>query len=162
MKIILDKLLKIQKEIGTMKKDGYNEHSNYNYLSEKQATAILKDLFDKYGIIFDYNSKILEHHITPSGKQTVYDVQVDYGFVDVESGEIKTGTAVGSGSDSTDKGVYKAITGAIKYIYMKTFNIPTGDDPEKDVQIEDKKETRKDYQAKNKQAFENGEDPFLE
>ena len=31
-----------------------------------------------------------------------------------------------------DKGVYKAITGAVKYIFMKNFLIPTGDDPEKD------------------------------
>ena len=41
-------------------------------------------------------------------------------------------TACWSWNDTGDKWVYKAITGAVKYIFMKTFQISTGDDPEKD------------------------------
>jgi hypothetical protein len=37
---------------------------------------------------------------------------------------------MGWGVDPGDKGGYKAITGAEKYFLMKTFLIPTGDDPE--------------------------------
>lgn len=133
MKNILKKLHSIQKDIGTMKKDGFNDHSKYNYLSETQVTALMKDLFDKHGVIFGYSSKITSKERTPSEKQVTVDVEVSYSFIDTETGEMLHGTAVGQGSDQTDKGVYKAITGAIKYIYMKTFNIPTGDDPERDT-----------------------------
>lgn len=37
---------------------------------------------------------------------------------------------IGEGMDTGDKAIYKAITGAQKYVLMKTFLIPTGDDPE--------------------------------
>jgi hypothetical protein len=44
--------------------------------------------------------------------------------------------------------VYKAITGAVKYIFMKTFQISTGDDPEKDIvkdwKPKEEKQTKKD------------------
>ena len=40
------------------------------------------------------------------------------------------GAITGTGGDQTDKGMYKAITGAIKYIFIKHFLIPTQDDPE--------------------------------
>jgi hypothetical protein len=39
---------------------------------------------------------------------------------------------VGEGQDAGDKAVYKAMTGALKYCLLKTFLIPTGDDPERD------------------------------
>jgi hypothetical protein len=55
-----------------------------------------------------------------------------YEFVDLDSGEKVRGACIGSGSDSQDKGPYKAITGAIKYLMTTTFLIPTGDDPEGD------------------------------
>ena len=64
---------------------------------------------------------------------------VTYKFVDIESGESIGDFACGQGADKGDKGVYKAITGAIKYVYMKTFNIPTGDDPEKNDRKPEKK-----------------------
>lgn len=52
-----------------------------------------------------------------------------------ESKELET-TAdqlwAGYGDDAGDKGIYKAITGGVKYMLMKTFQISTGDDPEGD------------------------------
>ena len=53
-------------------------------------------------------------------------------MVDAQSGESLSSTIIGSGQDKGDKGPYKAYTGAQKYFLMKTFMIPTGDDPEKD------------------------------
>lgn len=134
---ILKKLHTIQSQIEHMEKDGRNNFQNYNYLSETQVTLKMKQLFDEQKVMFLYNSQItdkLEISPTKAGtKQYVVDVRVDYKFVDVETGESVEGYACGQGSDVADKGVYKAITGAIKYIYMKTFNIPTGDDPERDA-----------------------------
>lgn len=66
-------------------------------------------------------------------------VSVEYTLAHI-SGEIWPDkiTAVGCGNDRArngtvgDKGVYKAITGANKYLLFKLFQIETGDDPEKD------------------------------
>lgn len=124
------KLMLIQRDIKTMPKDGKNSFQNYQYLSETQLTAKMKELLDEYGVLFNYSSNIVSETIRE--KQVLTTVCVIYSFVDSESEEVWTGHAVGQGQDTGDKGVYKAITGAIKYIYMKTFNIPTGDDPEKD------------------------------
>ena len=52
--------------------------------------------------------------------------------MDSETGECVSGMFYGVGQDSGDKGIWKAVTGAIKYIMTSTFLIPTGDDPEKD------------------------------
>jgi hypothetical protein len=129
---ISPKLLKIQKEVKALSKDGTNEFHKYNYLMEAQVTSLMKELLDKNGVIFQYGSRITD--MKPAGKQILVNVEVEYRFIDAESGEWLGGVAAGSGADTGDKGVYKAITGAIKYIYMKTFNIPTGDDPENDKQ----------------------------
>lgn len=47
-----------------------------------------------------------------------------------DTGATHTVRFFGDGLDKGDKGLYKAYTGAIKYLLMKTFLIPTGDDPE--------------------------------
>lgn len=136
IKNILSKLHAIQGDIEKMEKDGHNNHSNYNYLSETQLTMKMKELLDKHKVMFVYSSYIKDKQTTPSGKQIMVDVQIDYRFYDVETGEFIGGSACGQGADVGDKGTFKAITGAIKYIYMKTFNIPTGDDPEKTTKEE--------------------------
>lgn len=132
MKALLKKLAEVQKEVGYMKKGGKNTSQGYKYLSEAQIADKFKTLLEEHGIFFVYSSEITNTYPSPSGKQTVTDVKVHYQFVDVDSGEVLEGFAAGQGSDATDKGVYKAITGAVKYIFMKTFLIPTGDDPEND------------------------------
>ena len=63
---------------------------------------------------------------------TVATLVVEFTFIDAETGETESFTVVGEGQDSGDKAVYKALTGATKYALMKTFLIPTGDDPERD------------------------------
>lgn len=118
-----------------MPKEGYNDFNKYNYLMEAQVTTKIKELFDKYGVIFHYQSEITdvkEYQSMNGGTQFLVTVKIPYAFYDVESGEKFDGIAYGQGADKGDKGIYKAITGAIKYIYMKTFNIPTGDDAEKE------------------------------
>lgn len=129
---IAAKLNEIQKEVGYMQKGGKNEAQGYKFLSDAQIMEKFNELFQKNKVLFTYASRITGTQPTPSGKQTLTNVEVDYEFLDVESGENIFGTAAGQGTDPGDKGVYKAITGAIKYVFMKTFLIPTGDDPEND------------------------------
>jgi hypothetical protein len=55
-------------------------------------------------------------------------VTLDVTLVDGESGDMMTTTWIGQGLDNSDKGYYKAYTGAIKYFLLKTFLISTGDE----------------------------------
>jgi hypothetical protein len=55
-------------------------------------------------------------------------------FVDGDTGERESIEFVGSGADQGDKGLYKAMTGAMRYAIWKTFLIPTGDEPDSDHQ----------------------------
>ena len=136
MKEILKKLHKIQTEVEKMEKDGKNTFQNYNYLSETQVTIKIKKLLDDNKVIFVHSSKItsvLTFQNAKGATNFLTNILVKYSFYDIESGEKLRGEVCGQGTDSGDKGVYKAITGAIKYIFMKNFMIPTGDDPEKDT-----------------------------
>lgn len=138
MQKILTKLHTIMSEVERMEKDGKNTMQNYNYLSETQITEKMKDLLTKHKVLFSHSTSLLNtiQGKTAKGTDTLLtQVQVAYKFYDVESGEYIEGTEIGQGQDTGDKGVYKAVTGAVKYIFMKNFMIPTGDDPEKDTHV---------------------------
>lgn len=128
------KLLKVRKAIKAMAKDGYNDFHKYNYLSESQVTESMKELLDAHDILFAYDASITSIRDVPtkSGNSLVTSVDVKCYLIDAVTGQQIISTVPGQGQDAGDKGVYKAVTGAIKYFFMKTFLIPTGDDPERD------------------------------
>jgi hypothetical protein len=53
-------------------------------------------------------------------------------LIDPDSGEARAYTFFGSGQDNGDKGLYKAITGALKYFLASTFLVAEYNDPERD------------------------------
>lgn len=133
MKSILTKLALIRDEFEPLKKDGRNEKQNYSFLSDKQITQKVAELFEKNKVVVTHNSDVIattEYQTATGSKMFLKTVRIDYTFHDVDSGESLSGNVIGEGADTGDKGVYKAITGAFKYLYVKTFNIPTEDDPE--------------------------------
>ena len=139
-KTLIKKMAAIRADVGRMAKEGRNTSQNYDFLSEAQITEAFKEHLDKHGVMFLYSSVITGKQPSPSGKQVLTDVEVKYKFVDIEdSNTFIEGVAAGQGTDPGDKGVYKAITGAIKYVFMKTFMIATGDDPENDSSRSSKK-----------------------
>ena len=58
-------------------------------------------------------------------------------LIDSESGESFAIKGLGSGQDAGDKALAKAQTMALKYCYMASLAIATGDDPEADSQIDE-------------------------
>jgi hypothetical protein len=65
-------------------------------------------------------------------------VTMRFRFIDADTGESIESVFLGEGQDKGDKAFYKAYTGAVKYVLMKTFLVATGDDPEADEQPNDK------------------------
>src|SRR3990167_6897790 len=135
-KEILKKLHKVMSAISYIQKDKVNEFHRYAYASEEVIKKALHKEFVDQGILLFVNILNERRDIIQVSSKTgtretgITTMNVGYEFVDIETGQSISGTFVGSGEDSGDKGLYKAITGAIKYILTTTFLIPTGNDPE--------------------------------
>jgi len=119
-----------------VQKTGRNSFHNYRYAGEADLLAVLRPAMVKEGLL-----------LLPSGKSISgpdehgnVTVQIEYTLAH-KSGEIwpEKLVALGCGNDRAkngsvgDKGVYKALTGANKYLLFKLFQIETGDDPEADA-----------------------------
>lgn len=131
---LAQRLLAITEEIGTVAKDGRNEFQNYDYAREVDFVNALKPLLVKHGVIIIPEGQVT--NLSPSGKDgksTLTTIVMKYRIVNVDNQEdYYLAQAPGQGMDSSDKGVYKAITGAKKYFIANTFMVATGDDPEAD------------------------------
>ena len=73
---------------------------------------------------------------TKGNKEHLATVKITITLTDSTSGESVTIVGLGSGQDAGDKAVMKAQTAAIKYAYLLSLNISTGDDPEADLQTD--------------------------
>ena len=162
---IYKKIVEVRKEIKEWMSKGWkNKEMWYSYFSDDQISEKFRNLFDEHWICFVYSSEITGcREISPTSrwtKQFVTDVLVNYKFVDIDNGSMIEWTACGSWNDTGDKWVYKALTGAVKYIFMKTFQISTGDDPEKDEVKERKPKTEE--KEKKEIPFNWNKPPFDE
>ena len=121
------------KEIGHVAPTGKNTHHGYNYLSEEDILNAVQPALYNNGLVI---SPVRVHTLEPqpSGNQIRQDILVTY-LVAHESGRFFFAQAPGCGTDSLDKAVYKAMTGAFKYVLRQTFSIAdeiSADDAEDD------------------------------
>ena len=135
MKNILKALNDIMKSVGYVQKNAKNDFHGYRYASEAALLEALRPAMIEHGLVLIpsiSNASTVDQH----GNTLV---SVEYTLAHI-SGEVwpEKITAMGCGNDMAksgkvgDKGVYKAITGANKYLLFKLFQIETGDDPEKE------------------------------
>lgn len=133
---VAKKLVAIMGEVGYIQKDKKNTQQGYTYLSEAGIKAAVQPLLVKNSVLFlivGHESETVPTHETKAGSgQHLTKLMLRYRFIDADTGDFLEGTMPALGIDGQDKGVYKAITGAIKYILTSTFLIPTGDDAEND------------------------------
>ena len=126
-------LHQVMTKVGYVQKKDRNDFQKYNYAGEGALLDVLRPAMVEAGLV-----------LIPS-VETLSEVD-QYGNVSVRiaytlahsSGEVWPDKiyAVGMGNDKNskggigDKGTYKAITGANKYLLFKLFQIETGNDPE--------------------------------
>jgi len=120
------KLAEVVTEVGRVPKKGRNDFHKYDYVREEDLLEAIRGALAKRQIA------LLPSAPTVVRDGTLTTVHMTFTFADGESGETHTVEWAGTGEDKGDKGLYKAYTGALKYFLMKTFLIPTGDDPEDD------------------------------
>lgn len=131
------KISAVTAEVSRIPKNGRNTFHNYTYATESDITDGLRELLAAHGLAFLPPSVISwerdETADNPKqGPRTR--VQMEFAIACCDTGELYTAMVWGEGQDASDKGFYKAYTGAVKYFLMKTFLIATGDDPEQDSQ----------------------------
>lgn len=125
-KTIFSKIAKVMEKVSKVPKNGYNSFHKYNYATESDLTESIRPILLESGLAFF--SSVLEQE--RDGEFTK--VKMEFTLADVDTGEVLKSIYWGEGQDKGDKGLYKGYTGATKYFLMKTFLIPTGDDPEAD------------------------------
>lgn len=130
--LILRAMNAVMQEAAYVQKTGSNDFHGYRYASEADVLERLRPAMVKHGLILIPSVQQVSS-IDTHGNTTV---SVHYTLAHV-SGAVwpQPIIAAGCGGDRNkngvgDKGLYKALTGANKYMLFKLFQIETGDDPE--------------------------------
>ncbi len=121
-----EKMWTIMQEIEYINKDKVNSFHGYKYASEEAIKKVVHEALVKNRVLFRISVDRQEYD--KEAQLTMLSCR--YIFEDVDSDEVVTAAMQSQGQDKGDKGVYKAITGAIKYALTSALLIPTGDDPE--------------------------------
>lgn len=125
---IYEKIADIMKNVQYLAKDDNVEFGSTKYkaLSEEKVTTIMRKELISHGLI-----------VYPTAQSTtrtgnITHVDVIYKMLNIENPEECIEIAsCGDGADTQDKGSGKAMTYAFKYMWLRTFALPTGEDPDK-------------------------------
>lgn len=141
MQAIASKLVKIMGECDYVQKGGVNKFHNYKYASAADVLEKVNAACVKHNVASVVSSEIIDvaETQTKSGsKERLVTVRTNLLLIDGDSGESLTAVSLGTGQDPGDKAVAKAQTMALKYAWMTTLNISTGDDPEADDSVDER------------------------
>ena len=133
------KIAEVILEVSNVEKDGHNDFQNYDYTSAEALLGVIRKPLASRGVVVLPKLGAIEERgaITPKGKATtITTAHVTYVFVDTATGEREECPWAGSGDDPSDKGLYKAYTGAAKTFLRQAFLLPMGDDPEADTEAD--------------------------
>ena len=142
MKNIYQKILDIMNDIQYLQKDDTVDEGKgkgYKAITEEKVTSAVRAAMLKHGVVIypTDQTHIREDEILTDkyGNQKVSrltTVNVKYRIQNIEDKEdYVEAVSSGTGVDTQDKGVGKAMTYAYKYLLLRTFAIPTGEDADK-------------------------------
>lgn len=133
---IAKKLVLVMEECSHILKQGVNEYHKYTYATAEDVLSKVNSSLTKnriVSIVIPYLQSLTDVQNLKGHTEHLATVQVKIELIDSESGESVKFVGIGSGQDVGDKAVMKAQTAAIKYAYMMSLCIATGDDPESDT-----------------------------
>ena len=136
------KIATISGYLGRIPKNGFNKFNEYWYVLESDLVeAVRAYLAAARILIFPSVHEHSTHFFEPiNGKMKDPLTEVLYTFhvVDGRTGETFEFDALGQGSDPRDKGSNKASTSAMKFAYLRLFNIASGEEAEADNKGDEK------------------------
>ena len=102
--------------------------TRYKAITEERVTGAVRAAMIKHGVViipFEQEHSYLE------GKMLTT-VNTKYRIQNIDDKDDYTiAVSSGTGVDTQDKGVGKAMTYSFKYLLLRSFAIPTGEDPDK-------------------------------
>jgi hypothetical protein len=141
---------KVLAAVERVPKNGVNSHFGYSYIREGDLTdAIRKHLAEHNLCLFVGASDIVETRDTDGKAGPVTTVRMTATFACGDGGAKFSVSWLGSGQDAGDKGLYKAMTGGLKYLLMKTFLVSSGDDPEEQAEFPEEQSRPRRHQSNN-------------
>lgn len=137
---IAKKLVNVMIECGHITKNGLNSYHQYKYATAEDVllkvnTALTKNKIAS--VVIPEIASMVDVTNLKGNTEHLVTVNVQIKLIDSESGECVDLFGIGSGQDAGDKAVMKAQTAAIKYAYMMSLCIATGDDPEADTKTDE-------------------------
>ena len=135
MNKLATKFIGVMKDCAHISKSGNNSFHGYKYATCSDVLQKVNGALTKNGIASIVSPELISLVDVTTSKGNVEHlatVKADITLIDQDSGETFTLRGLGSGQDAGDKAVMKAQTAAIKYAYLLSLAISTGDDPEAD------------------------------
>lgn len=123
-----EKILAIMKDVQYLAKDDQVKFGTtaYKALSEEKVTSVMRAELLKYKLV------VYPFEQTATRTGTITHVDTRYRLVNAEDPlDYIDIASAGDGADTQDKGTGKAMTYAYKYMWLRTFALPTGEDPDK-------------------------------
>ena len=137
MKNIAAKMVKIMADCAYVQKNGVNSFHGYKFATASDVLEKVNASLVKHNVCSVVNAELIDMVDTTnqSGNKTDHlaTVKTSLTLIDVDSGETLTCVGLGSGADVGDKAIMKAQTASLKYAYLMSLSIATGDDPEIDI-----------------------------
>ena len=130
----LQKLFELRKVLSSFvwTKDGKNLQQQYKYISEAQYKMYFEQALETVGLDYkmDLDELTFNQNITEKMHMTTINVTIQ--IIEPETGEVRVYKTFGTGADMGDKGLYKAMTGALKFFIATNFLVAENTEPEND------------------------------
>lgn len=167
---LYQKISSVMQEVDYLQKDDEIKagKGTYKAVSEEKVTSAVRAALVKHGLVIlpvEQDHRREDTVITDQyGKQSVQrlsTVDTKYKIVDIDTEKFEILVSSGTGVDTQDKGVGKAMTYSYKYLLLRSFAIPTGEDPDKisSAELDAKQNSSKQDQPKQEQNNYNNDKP---
>ena len=140
MQKLAKKFVEVMRECSHVAKNGSNDFHRYKYATASDVLEKVNASLTKHGIASVVTPTLLSVQEVTTAKgntERLATVEVTVTLIDSESGESFAIKGLGSGQDAGDKALAKAQTMALKYCYLASLAIATGDDPEADQRTDE-------------------------
>lgn len=137
---LVAKLVNVMAECSYVAKNGNNAFHHYKYATSADVLEKVNAALTKYkigSVVLPELVSVVDVKTAKGNMEKLATVKIDIMLIDSESEETLTISGLGSGQDAGDKAVMKAQTAAIKYAYLLSLAISTGDDPEADLKTDE-------------------------
>jgi hypothetical protein len=128
---IYERLVQLRRDMPPLQQDGKNDFQHYKYISADNLVQHLRPYLNKYNLLIVPSGKFEE--ASSNGKQNHIIITMTYTIVCADKpDQICPLTIVSSGMDTSDKSVFKALTGAFKYAMFQLLQVGSMPDAEID------------------------------